>query len=94
MSGCASNEEIELELITYVGDHVNKAIKWLGRPDRNYDRQNNTKEYLCITNFGNVTINTDFMGISVPKGKARKDKRALFVDQQRKVIGYPVEDKC
>lgn len=93
MSGCASNEEIELELITYVGDHVNKAIKWLGRPDRIYDRQNNTKEYLWITNFGNATINTDFMGIPVPKGKARKDKRVLFVDQQRKVIGYLVEGK-
>ena len=72
---------------------MNKAIKWLGRPDRIYDRQNNTKEYLCITTFGNGPSNTDFMGISVPKGKARKDKRVLFVDEQRKVIGYLVEGK-
>ena len=46
-----------------------------------------------MNNFGNVTINTDFMGISLPKGKARKDKRVLFVDQQRKVLGYLVEGK-
>ena len=46
-----------------------------------------------MNNFGNATINTDFMGIPVPKGKARKDKRVLFVDQQRKVIGYLVEGK-
>ena len=44
-----------------------------------------------MNNFGNATINTDFMGIPVPKGKARKDKCVLFVDQQRKAIGYLVE---
>ena len=46
-----------------------------------------------MNNFGNATINTDFMGIPVTKGNARKDKRVFFVDQQRKVIGYLVEGK-
>ena len=46
-----------------------------------------------MNNFGKAKINTDFMGIPVTKCKARKDKRVLFVDQQRKVLGYLVEGK-
>ena len=94
LTGCASNEEIERELTTYVGDHVNEAISRLGRPDRIYDMQNTTKEYHWVTNSANASINTYVMGIPMPQSKPRKCKRVLLVDERKKVIGHLVEGKC
>ncbi|HAK52409.1 MAG TPA: hypothetical protein DCM54_10985 [Gammaproteobacteria bacterium] len=94
LTGCASNEEIERELTTYIGDYVNEAISRLGRPDRIYDMQNDTKEYHWVTNSANATINTNVMGIPMPQSKPRKCKRVLLVDERKKVIGHLVEGNC
>lgn len=95
LSACASQQQIESELASYIGSSIDSAVSELGRPSSRTDMQDGTWEYIWDQQSRNsTTASTSPLGIPIAKSFNKSCSRVLVTDQRKRVISYHTLGRC